>query len=230
MAGTTLDEGSSRWCRDSVYALSGLYWRRPDGHWQYNGERPGSDWHSHGYFGRRLVVLRGGEGRRIIVYKQRWRQVGTTTTCHSRPPDDPRLLRYCTLIVVLRLWGWVRGAMGLHNREDLYPELESLGSDRTAQRWMRRALGQALEIEQAIRLAIIGKSEPRPMERLFEGGLSPPRELLCHHWQDNSATETLWRSLAMLLVAARKLGTHTSLLLAEARRRMFNQNAQPMMI
>lgn len=227
MAGTVadplVDDQIRQWCRDSLFVAAGVYKRRPNGDWQYNGSRPGEDWHGHGYCSKRLTVLVGGEPTWIRVHKHRWRRKGTNNTRHSRPPDDPGLVRFCTLIIVLRLWAYVSAATGFLHRSEVHPDLLDCGSDRTVQRWMSRAQGQALETQQAIRLAIIEKSEPRPMERLFRGGLSPPNGFHCRQWQNPPAAETLWRALAMLLVTARKLGTDVSILLAEARRRCSGQ-------
>jgi hypothetical protein len=223
MAGTAgeacLSDQDRRWCRDSLFVAAGVYQRRPDGQWQYEGERPGASWHGHGYFSRQLTVLQDGKPIQIRVLKHRWRLDGSNTTCHSRPPDDLHLVRYCTLVIVLRLWAYVGAAAGFHHRTEVHPDLLDCGSDRTVQRWLRRALEQAKETQQAIRLTVIEKSEPRPMERLFRGGLSPPDSLACRHRQNHPTIETLWRALAMLLVTARELGADVSILLAEARRR-----------
>ena len=208
---------------DGLHMLSSGYRRRPDGSLQYDGERPGARWHAHGYFAVGMWMLADGVVRRAVLYKRRWLDPDAKVTCHSRPPDDPGLVRFCTLIIVLRLWAYVSGAMGFLHRSEVHPDLLDCGSDRTVQRWMSRAQGQALETQQAIRLAIIEKSEPRPMERLFRGGLSPPNGFHCRQWQNPPAAETLWRALAMLLVTARKLGTDVSILLAEARRRCSGQ-------
>jgi hypothetical protein len=155
----------------------------------------------------------------VKIWKQRWRLVGTTTTCHSRPYDDPVLLRFCTLIVVLRIWSWVSSEVGFHNRTEQLEDLGDCGADRTVQRWTARAISNAMEIQQAIRLAVIEKAEPRPIESLFEGGLSPPDAVLNRRWKSPSDVEALWRAYAMLFVASRKLAIQASYLLAEARRR-----------
>lgn len=223
MAGTRgescLSDLYRRWCRDSLFVAAGVYRPRGDGHWRYEGTRPGPSWHGHGYFSKQLTVLQGGKPMQIRVYKHRWRLDGSNTTCHSRPPDDLHLVRFCTLVIVLRLWAYVGTAVGFHQRPEVHPDLLDCGSDRTVQRWLSRARERAMDTQQAIRLATIERSEPRPMERLFEGGLSPPEGWVVHHRRNRPATETLWRALAMLLVTARELGADVSILLAEARRR-----------
>ena len=162
------------------------------------------------------------------LYKQRWRLVGTNTTCHSRPPDDPRLLRFCTLIMVLRVWAFINSVVGFHNRTEILPDLSegSGGADRTVQRWTKRMLASALEIQQAIRMAILSmrRNEPRPEEDWFRGGLSPPSVVSQRRWSAPVLHQTLWRAFAMLFVAANELGIHVSLLLAEARRRWHAQD------
>jgi len=226
-----LGQGSDRWWEDGLlfvfgrdgstgtFNLASTCRRRADGSWRYYGTRPGAGWHGHGYFTKNLTTLQAGTPVKIKLHKHRWCLAGTNTTQHSRPPDDVRLVHFCTLVIVLRLCACLSGAAGFHNRSEVLPDLASCGSDRTVQRWLRRALEQASETEEAIRLAIQEESEPRPTERLFRGGLSPPDSLVCRQWQNPPAVEALWRALAMLLVVARKLGSDVTILLAEARRR-----------
>ncbi len=214
------DDGCGEWVRDSLFALEGIYTSLGNGEYVYVGERPGADWEGHGYFPRTLTILVNGEPVKVVLHKHRWRLIGTNTTCHSRPPDDPVMLRFCTLIVLLRVWAQVSSPVGFHHRREVYEALESgCGSDRTVQRWTARAMSEAMEIQQAIRLSIIEEVEPRPVESLFEGGLSPPRSVIRRPWQSAEAVRFLWRAYAMLLVTAKKLARHTSCLLAEARRR-----------
>jgi hypothetical protein len=214
------EAGAEPWIRDSVFALGGIYTPLGNGQWVYYGERPGAGWHGHGYCEKTLTMLVDGEPVAARLRKHRWLDTETGRTCHSRPPDDPALLRFCTLIVILRVWAWVSSPVGFHRRREAHEGLESgCGSDRTVQRWAVTAMREALWIQQAIRLSIIEGSEPRPVESLFEGGLSPPDAVMKRRWQSPSDVETLWRAYAMLLVAARKLARHASCLLAGARRR-----------
>jgi hypothetical protein len=74
-----------------------------------------------------------------------------------------------------------------------------------------------MEIQQAIRLMLIEESEPRPMERLFDGGLSPPDGFMKRRWKSPLLLQQLYVGYDMLLVAARKLLKHASILLAGAR-------------
>jgi hypothetical protein len=167
------DVGVEPWVRDSLFALSGIYTPLGNGEYVYYGERPGAGWHGHGYCEKTLTMLVGGAPVKVRLYKHRWRLAGTNETCHSRPPDDPVLLRCCTLIAFLVVWAWVSSPMGLHRHEAALEGLEGVVSERTVQRWTARAMSEALEIQQAIRLAVIEESEPRPVESMFEGGLSP---------------------------------------------------------
>jgi hypothetical protein len=224
MAGTSTededDTGEWEWMQNSLFAVGGIYKPCGNGEYMYAGERPGPEWHGHGYFPKWLRMLARGFAKKICVHKHRWIHKETGATMHSRPPDDPYLVRYCTLIVVLRIWGWVSSYTGFHNREEAFEELETdCGSERTVQRWTSRAMSNGMEIQQAIRLALIEESEPRPMERLFEGGLSPPDAVMKRRWVSPQNLGRLYLGFAMLLVAARRLAKHASCLLAGARRR-----------
>jgi hypothetical protein len=215
-----LDDGCGDLVRDSLFVLGGIYTSYGNGEYVYFGERPGVDWYGHGYCHKMLTMLVDGKPVRVLLHKHRWLDTITGRTCHSRPADDPVLLRFCTLILFLRVWGWVSSAVGFHKRREVYEELESgCGSDRTVQRWTSRAMKESMEIQQAIRLSIIEESEPRPVESLFEGGLSPPDAVIKRRWRYPSNVETLWRAYTMLLVSSKKLARHASYLLAGARRR-----------
>ena len=204
--------------RDSLYAVAGVYRHRVDVGLQYDGVRPGLGWHAHGYFPKGLWMLRRGQLVFRSVWKRRWRLIGTNTTCHSRPPDDPAFVHFCTLIVVLKLWAWLSSGMGLHHRQQPSDPIPR-GSTRTVQRWLRRALPRSEDIQQAIRLAVIERSEPRPVERLFPRGLSPPQELVGRGWKDPSSVTTLWRALRILFHGSKALSIPLTVLLAEARGR-----------
>lgn len=225
--GADPSEGTDDLVRDSLLILAGVYVRRSDGSFQFTGARPPGGWHGHGWTKKSIVVLTDGKPHEVVLYKHRWLLVGTTTTCHSRPPDDPTSIRFCTLIVVLRVWAFINSAVGFNMRSELLPDLlEGAGSDRTVQRWTARAMGGALEIQQAIRAAILElrRSEPRPEEDWFRGGLSPPSVVTGRRWQSPTLHQTLWRAFAMLFVGAKELGVTVASLLAEARRRWHAQD------
>ena len=204
---------------DSLFVVSGVYGRGRGGALQYDGERPGPDWHAHGYFQRWIFVLVGGCLLRVWLRKRRWLAVGSTHTCHSRPPDDVPSVWSCSLIVLLTLWGWLDGPDGVERARGVVPGLEDHPSSRTARRWLLRALPHALELQQRVRLAVVERSEPRPPEILFPSGLSPPVGLVGRRWQAPDAIEQLWRALALVVLGSAKLRVPASLLLAEARRR-----------
>ena len=88
--------GVEPWVRDSLFVEAGIYVQLGDGRYLYRGERPGPGWHGHGYFKKTLTMLKDGRPRREVVLKHRWLRVGTNETCHSRPPDDPVLIRSCS--------------------------------------------------------------------------------------------------------------------------------------
>lgn len=168
------------------------------------------------------MVLDRGEVRQIVLRKPRWLRKGTNTTCHSRPPDDPERMRFCVLVIVLRLWACLISAVGFCNRAEVLPELvEGAGSDSTVRRWMARAQRNALLVQQAVRHAVLSavRVEPRPEEDIFRRGRAPPEALSVRYRNSSESTTTLWRALDMLFVGAKQLPGDLALLLAEARRR-----------
>lgn len=200
----------------SLCEVGRVYKRRSDGDLQYDGARPGSGWVGHGYFWRWLWVLRYQDLIRVRLWKRRWKHP-TKGTCHSRPPDEMGRISGCSLVYGLALFGWLSGCCGLRVHEPVLFSLKKAPSARTLLRWLHRALPRALETQQACRLAVIERCEPRPFESLFPGGLSPPAGLLRRHFGDPPAVATLWRALAIVLCAAVKLRFPAALLLAEAR-------------
>jgi hypothetical protein len=162
-----------------------------------------------------LFTLEAGELVRLTMHKQRWRLRGTTTTCHSRPPDDLASVWFCSLVVATSLWGWVTGDVGIHRHEPALDGLAKRPSPRTMQRWLARALPHADETATALRRAVIERSEPRPMEHHVGGGRAPPDR----RWGGSSAVTTLHSGLTLLYEGAAALDVHVSLLLAEARGR-----------
>ena len=223
MSGTYSVEQLRQVVSASLFRVSLVYGRRPGGDLEYRGHRPGPDWHAHGYFSRRLWMLYRGRLVRRRMWKARWLDPKAGRTCHSRPPDDVASLSCCTLIVVLCLWSWMDGEEGVHRCQALLEDFEDRPAPRTVQRWMSRAQPFAMRIQQAIRLAVIERSEPRPMERMFPGGLSPPERLVRRPWRDPLRVVQLWRGLALLLGGALGLQTPVAVLLAEARGRCGDQ-------
>ena len=205
-----------------LFAESGVYARRSDGDLQFNGARPGSDWQAHGYFPRWLWMIDDGERVRRRLWKRRWLRrdsVDRPRTCHSRPPDDVASVWSCTLIITLQLWAWLDAKQGLERYREVIPALDGCGSRRTVQRWLGRACKRALDTQQALRHAVLERSEPRPVEPLFPGGLPPPEGLRRRRFGSPARVEELHRGLAILLGGAVALDVPVSVLLAEARGR-----------
>ncbi len=205
--------------RDSLFEVSGEYRRRPGGELQFDGDRPGPDWHAHGYFSCRVWMLADGRPLQRRLWKRRWLLVGTTRTCHSCPPDVLPGIRFCSLVVTLKLWAWLDADAGLHKYPEFVDGLRGCGSRRSVQRWLRKLLPRAMDIQQAIRLAVINRCEPRPLERIFPCGLDPPLRVHRKRWRDGSLVYPLWTALAMLFGASNDLEIPIATLLAEARGR-----------
>ena len=203
---------------NSLAMIGGGYRVRADGELVYAGHRPGTDWHAHGWFGRWLWILVDGALERRRLHKRRWQHVATGKTCHSRPADELGAMWFSAVIVALKLWPWIHGDAGLHNVTEVSHALDDHGCSRSRQRWLRRTLPFALKIQHRIRRAVIERCEPRPIEKLFPRGLSPP-ERDQRRWREPRSVATLNRALTMLFVGAIELGIPTSALLAEARRR-----------
>ncbi len=189
---------------------AGPFRRRPDRSLQFDGERPGPGWHAHGYCSCGLTFI---EGSRLVhrrLYKRRWLDPATGTTTHSRPPDALPYFRVSTGLVVVALAVFLEIAVP----EVGSLEVEEIRSRRTFERWRRRAARYALHVQQAIRHALIERCEPRPVEYVFKGGLSPPSSPT-----DPPAVTTLKRGLSMGILGARRLEVPLAVLLAEARGR-----------
>ena len=219
MSGTYAVERLRQVISSSLFLASHLYRRRSDGDLQYDGDRPAESWHGHGYFPRWLWVLEHGRLRRVRIWKHRWRLRRGGPTCHSRPPDELAGLGFCSLVVALKLWAWLDGERGVHQSRQVLDDLEVHGDPRSLQRWLRRLLPHAMAIQQAVRLAVIERCEPRPLEQLFPTGLPPPDRLVRRPWRDPSPITIMWRALALLLGGAIRLDAQVAVLLAEARRR-----------
>ncbi len=199
---------------NSLFLIGGGYRRRANGDLEFEGSRPGPDWWGHGYFSRRLRILRAGRGERVCLYKHRWWHP-TEGTCHSQPPDEMGRLSVCALVYVVALFGWLAAPGGVHTHEPILSDLKRTPSPRTLQRWLQRELRRPLQTQQAYRLAVIERCEPRPVESLFVGGLSPP-QWLRRPWRDPPLVASLWRAYALTLGAAVKLSLPAAVLLAEA--------------
>ncbi len=200
--------------------VTGAYVERPGGDLQYDGERPGPEWHAHGYM-RRFLVARCDGGRKV-VWKRRWLRTDDgpgARTCHSRPPDDLASVWFCATAVILKIWAWLDGGAGVCRYEEPSCIRQLGGSRRTVQRWLRRALPLATHTLQAVRRAVMERCEPRPMEQLFPRGVPPPEKLWRRPWREPASVSTLWQALAILMGGAVALNVSPPVLLAEARGR-----------
>ena len=203
---------------NSLFLVSDVYTRRLGGGLQFDGERPGPGWHGHGYFERKLSVVVDGRPARLPLWKQRWLSPAAAETCHSRPPDELGPLHACSLTVLLSLWAWLHGERGLERCHQVFAAMEGHVAARTTRRWLQRALPHALKIQQQIRLAAMERSEPRPLEYWFPGGLSPPVGLERRRWGAPATITQLWRAMGVAILGSAKLQVPAALLLAEARK------------
>lgn len=223
----------SSWSRDLILAVAGqgLATLRldhdllPDGRYLVRGERPGPDWHVHGSYDTRPYTLFGGVLTPVIVAKPRWKLRGRKRTCHSDVPDSLRR-RYCGLVVALELFAWLDAAVGLHRYVTLFDGPPGRPCRRTVQRWLSGGLPDAMRLQQAIREVVLERAEPRPFERLFPGGVSPPTPTPGARWRHPLVVGQLHRGLAMLLGGAIALELPAASLFAEARRRMTTRTNQ----
>lgn len=189
-----------------------------DGVVRWRGPRPAPAWHIHAWTETTLVIIDRGRRRTILLLKPRYRAVDRSATRTSQPPDVI-LGRYALAWWVTELLAWLGGVLGLHR----YLSPVAGGPDRrTVQRWLARARSRGLALQHAVRNVEMERSEPRPTEMLFKGGLSPPF-LTRRSWLEPDRTSTLYRGLAMLIVAARARNSELTPLLAEVRGR----SAQP---
>lgn len=214
----------------TFFVSASIYRRRHDGSLLFAGTRPESgSWHGHGYFARFIWAIQGRSLVRVKLWKHRWLEVGASTTKHSRSDEETPSAAVCSTIFVLLLWTWLDSDEGLGHKDRREPIVGfglECGSARTVQRALHRLLPQALKIQQALRRAVIERSEPRPVESLFRGGLSPPKALLRRRWKAPSAVEALWRALAILFSGALLLDVPVAHLLAEARGRWDDRDGQ----
>ena len=203
---------------DSLALCSSIYRLDPDGCFVFVGLRPalidGVRWHGHGYTDCHPLMLRGGRLVRVTVRKHRWVHRLTGRSVTSQPPDLVPRRRLCTLLVAVLLLGALTARRGLHRAGPAVPGARSV---RQLQRDLAAACELAQPTQQAVRLTLMNRCVPRPVESLWKGGLDPPQELArrCRH----SNAPVTWTALEMLRRGAEQLGTPTVSLLAEARGR-----------
>ena len=204
----------------SLMVLGNRYKRLADDLFTWEGPRPGPAWHVHGWLGvQRVIAVGDGLTRVVTLLKRRWLDTeappDSPKTRHDRPPDDLGGL-YDALIVAASLWCWLDAALGLQRYAEPFHDGPAT---RTVQRWLRKALPNAMRAQQRIREVLIEKCEPRPFEQLVPGGIPPPGSRLRRGWRDPDSVWTLCQGLTMLFRGASALVLHPPALLAEARGR-----------
>lgn len=203
---------------DGLVFVSSLYAVDDRGRHVFAGERPAADadgiWHGHGYTDSRPWTLRRGRFVRIRVRKHRWKHAVSGRTRTSQPPDAVPRRHVDALVIATTLLGMLTAPLGVHSRA---PDAPGVRSVRQLQRDLHAACELAPRTQQAVRLALMNRCVPRPVETLWEAGLDPPQELArrCRH----PSAPLIWTALEMLRTGAEQLGTPLSSLLAEARRR-----------
>ena len=203
---------------DSLAFSSSTYEVDEEGRLVFVGVRPSDDrdgrWHGHGYTESWPWLVRDGAIVCRGVRKHRWRHTGTGRTVTSQPPDLLPRRRACTLLIAGLLLAAITAPVGVHRRG---PDAPAVRSIRQQQRDLAAACSLAEPSQQAIRIAVMERSAPRPAESLWKGGLDPPLELArrCRH----PSAPVTWRALEILRNSAEQLSVPTSILLAEARGR-----------
>lgn len=156
----------------------------------------------------------------MVLERRRWRLAGTTQTRIDRAPDELAGVRVVLLVALLKVASWLLSGEGLYGYADRPVTLGPLGCRRSVQRWQRRLSHDAAPLQGALRTAVVERTEPQPVEKLFPGGLSPPEAVRRRRWKDPEATYQLATGLAFLVRGAEALSTSTTVLLAEAHRRL----------
>lgn len=190
---------------------------------RFEEPRPGPGWHRHDWKRRTLHVFGDGGPVLVIIERRRWRLVGTGITRLDRAPDEVRWAKASLLVVLLKVASWLLSGEALLEYTERPAGLTNLGARRSVQRWRRLLAPSGARLQSALRTAVIERSEPQPIENLFPGGLSPPEVIRCRRWKDPEALYRLANGLSFLVFGAAALCTSTTVLLAEARRRLHTQ-------
>lgn len=189
--------------------------------WVCRRERPGPEWHGHGYTTKWLGVLVATRVVWVEVHKQRWRDTATGRTRHDRPRSDVPWAYYELALVLTAAWTWMSSPRGLHHVT--WPWEPDVPSRRTVQRWLARLLAEALAWQAAIRAAFVAHLAPSTLEEKFPTGLPPPGTVT--RWRSAARTKAcqLTRGLALLQKAS-MLSIPPSTLLVEAQRRFMEEH------
>jgi hypothetical protein len=199
--------------------LVGRYPRR-GGIWLWEGARPGPGWHRHDWRPLRLPCIGLNGVWKQVIYRRRWRLAGTGRTVQDRCPDEVLGARVSVLVLLVKLWVYLSSGRGVQTYDEVVEDLEGIGARRTVQRWLGGLAPRGLELQQALRTAVIERLEPRSVEDLFPGGVSPPWSIGCRRWKGLAQVYSLATALTFLFAGAFALQTPATVLLAEAHRRM----------
>ena len=189
---------------------------------EHRGVRPGPGWHRHGWTTRSLTIRVRRGLRQVLLKTQRWLEFSTKRTVHDRPLWELAWSSSTTDVVFLTLAAWLLAGNGLHRTA--WPWPDDRPSRRTAQRWLECLRPDALRWQHAIRLAVIDRLAPRPLEEFLPtGGIPPPKGRNPSHM--SAAVWQLHRGLWLLQEAEALLeDTPARTLLVEARRRLTPPN------
>ena len=174
-------------------------------------------YHAHGSFTRWFKTYIGKVIQKSRLRKPRWKCLTCGHTFSLHPPEGMENKSICNFILVLLLWHYLSTAAGLHRC--IPGQMAEVISERTLARYLKAAKKVATKTQQFIREVLIEKTEPRPVEDLFPGGLDPPESLLRKQRNDLARASTLWRGLCMLYQGAKALRLDPRALLAWARKR-----------
>ena len=183
---------------------------------EHRGSRPGPGWHRHGWTVRTLTIRIGRRLQRVLVKKQRWRHVATGKTLHDRPAWEFRWASATIDVAFHAVATRLQTAIG--ESKEPVPRSAATGppSDRTVLRWLNRLRADALAWQHAIRLAVINRLVPRPLEEILPpGGVPPPAEL---RYRLDRPTEQLVAAVWFLVEATHHVDVAAHTLLVEARR------------
>ncbi len=201
--------------RPAIFATSSSLCLEPRG-WVFRCQRPGPDWHGHGYTTKTLSILHQGRLVNLEVHKQRWRDTAGGDTVHDRPPRDLCWARYGLVVVFRAIWAWMNAPRGLHHVD--WPWEPERPDRRTVQRWLARLLTEALAWQVAIRDVVVDHLAPRPLKEWYPTGLPPPGGLV--RWaRETVQAGQLSNGLSLLENSAPLMNISRTQLLVEARRR-----------
>ena len=178
--------------------------------------------YAHGRFKRGLFTFKNHTITKIKIWKNRWLCLCCNRTMSNGPPDILPHMPYCTSVIVVILWSYLNGNKGIH--DSIPPQLDYAPSPRTLARYLKRAKVVCKETYQAIKEVLLEMRRPRPWDKAFAQGLSPPERLNKWHRKPEASTN-LWRALAMLLTNSDAFLDTPCFLMARAITKIQNKNS-----